>query len=124
MPHPPDKWMTISQAVAETGKSERTIRRWIATHRLPTQRKAGRLLVNLADIGPDIEQATPATPDTSGALSDCQAKVAQLEAVLAEVISERDYLRQAHMMALASNQKLIEAPARRAWRWPWQAKED
>jgi hypothetical protein len=129
---PPDNWTTITEAVAESGKSERTIRRWIADGRLANRREGGRVLVNLADIDPDIEQATPATPDTSGALSDCQAKVAQLEAVLAQVEGERDRLAQALersqaiSMGLVNQQKLIEAspPARRPWWQVWGKTED
>ena len=79
------------------------------------------MLVTLA-TSPD----TPSTPGISGKLleeyharvTQLEADVACLQALLSEVIGERDYLRQVHTMALASQQKLVEAPRSR-WRWPW-----
>lgn len=126
------KWVTISEAVGLTGKSERTIRRYIADGSLSNRRERGRRLVNLADIAtidsdpPSPESSQPST----GQADDCQARVRQLEAdvrrlseLLVEVRSERDYLRQLHAMKEA---KLIEAttpPARRTWWWPWSKTE-
>jgi hypothetical protein len=117
----PAKWLTIPQAVAETGKSERTIRRWIAEKRLATRRESGRVLVNLADLPPAYSAEVEA-----GQRDDCQARVRQLEAditrlseLLAEVRGERDYLRQLHAMKEARQLEAATPPARRTWRWPW-----
>lgn len=121
---PPDNWVTISEAVGLTGKSERTIRRYIADGSLSNRREKGRLWVNLADIAPaDSDAFSPESPTPSARQADdCQARVTQLEAdvtrlteLLAEVRGERDYLRQLHAMKEA---KLIEATtplARRSW---------
>jgi hypothetical protein len=117
----PDNWVTISEAVGLTGKSERTIRRYIADGSLSNRRERGRLLVNLTDILAS-ESATPESPGITGkAEQDCQAEVRRLSDLLEEVRGERDYLRQLHAMSQA---KLIEATAsetkpRPRWRWPW-----
>lgn len=120
---PPDKWVTISEAVGLLSLSERTIRRYVADGSLSSRRERGRLWVNLADILPALPEM-PGTPDTPGitgkADQDCQAEVRRLSDLLEEVRGERDYLRQLHAMSQA---KLIEATASeskpRRWRWPW-----
>ena len=45
-----DRWVTVSQAALTVGVSERRIRRWIATGRLPARDGDGRRLVSLAAV--------------------------------------------------------------------------
>jgi len=123
----PDNWITIAEAVGRTGKSERTLRRWVADNRLSTRRESGRVLVNLADLAEIEPAAAAAAPDITGApatpaeVARLQAEVARLQALLQAVESERDYLRQMLAAALGGQQRLIEAQASRPrWWWPWQ----
>lgn len=126
--HPPDKWVTISEAVGLLSLSERTIRRYVAIGSLSSWRERGRLWVNLADILPAAEAPPPGTSGTSSSpaqVAQLQAENARLQALLQAATEDRDYLRQALATALTTQQKLVEsgAPARR-WRWPWAQTED
>lgn len=55
-PNQDGEWMTVSEAVARTGRAERTIRRWIDDGSIEHKRQAGRLLVWVPTTGtaPDI----------------------------------------------------------------------
>lgn len=113
-----DRWVTIQQAAQHFGRSERTIRRWLASGQMTGRQAGGRTYVRLN-----------VTPDSAGQMSesgrpdDSQVVIAELRAKLEEVTSERDYLRQMLAASLASNQKLIEAqvsqPDPQRPRRPW-----
>ena len=94
-------WRTISQAAKELSKSERTIRRWVDTGRLPTDRTRTPFAV---DVSGEIPAQSTQEPSTT--------EVELLREMLDEVRADRDYLRQALATAL-STQKLIEAPGAR-----------
>lgn len=135
-PRPPDKWVTISEAVGLLSLSERTIRRYVADGNLSSRRERGRLWVNLADILPAPATPTPDTPDSPAKVAKLQAEIDRLQALLQAATEDRDYLRQALATALTTQQKLIEAtlptPLRQAqdvaarprWRWPWSKTDD
>lgn len=130
---PPDdtdiapNWTPIDKAAAHTGKSDRTLRRWVASGKLAHRREAGRLYVDLSspaltggDTGIDNELT-----EARQQLATLTAELASVKAVLSEVIGERDYLRQALAMSLTFEQKRLEAtnPPARRWRWPWSKTE-
>lgn len=54
--NPAGDWVTVSEAVARTGKAERTVRRWVDEGLLDSKRQAGRLLIWMPATG-----AAPAT---------------------------------------------------------------
>jgi excisionase family DNA binding protein len=49
-PQQSDVWMTTIEAAADVGVTDRAIRKWIATDRLPAKRHGGRWLINRNDI--------------------------------------------------------------------------
>jgi len=117
------RWVTISEAVHLTGKTKRTIWRWVDADRLPINRDVTPFLVNVAGVVILADDTTP--PDDTEAL---KVRLATLEHDITTLERERDELRedrdrwwQAHMMALANTQRLLEAaPRERSWCWPWQ----
>lgn len=125
---PPDdiapNWTPIDKAAALSGKSDRTLRRWVASGKLAHKRESGRLYVDLSSPVLASDETLPITDIATARqqIATLTAELATVKAVLSEVIGERDYLRQVHAMSLASQQKLIEAPRR--WRWPWSKTED
>ncbi len=98
------KWYTIAEAVKATGKGDRTLRRWVASNKLPNKRQGRRLFVDLSgvDLVTDIDSDIVIDIDTD------QVTIARLEAELAgmgrevdRLAAEVDYLRQAHAVALS-----------------------
>jgi excisionase family DNA binding protein len=49
-PQQSDGWMTTAEAATEMGVTDRAIRKWIETKRLPAKRHGGRWLINRNDI--------------------------------------------------------------------------
>lgn len=132
---PPDRWVTISEAVGLTGKSERTIRRYIADGSLANRREKGRVFVNLTDILQATESPPPGESDSLAEVAKLQAEVTRLSDI--NTILEReleDWKRQsgkweaqaALLTAVIGNQpKTIEAPNPPSrWRWPWSKTQD
>lgn len=124
-------WTPIDKAAELSGKSDRTLRRWVASGKLRHRREAGRLYVDLSspaltggDSGQDSDIASELT-EARQQIATLTAELASVKAVLSEVIGERDYLRQALAMSLTLEQKRLEAatPPARPWRWPWQKTE-
>ena len=107
-----ERWVTITEATKLLGKSDRTIRRYEAKGELPSVRRAGRVYVNVAGL-PIIEPEPEPEPEPD--LQALQVEVERLRAVLEQVKSERDYLRQLLAVSLAENKQL--EPGRRQW---WQ----
>jgi hypothetical protein len=131
-PRPPDEteWITISEAVARSGKSERTIRRYVAEGLVTSKREGKRLLVSLPDLlkhvsPPDwSDESKPAAPtDLQAENRRLQAELDKSQALLQATAADRDYLRQALAAALNAQQTLLEAGPRRRWWWPWQRRE-
>jgi len=123
-------WHTIPGAARLMGKSERTIRRKIAAGRLTTKHEGDALLVDLTGIPLLSPDELAAAPDTADILAErdrlaaerdrLTAEVAHLSQRVDDLTGERDYLRQALATSLALQQRAIEAPPARRWRWPWQ----
>lgn len=62
------RWVTVPEAVELTGKSERTIRRWVADGRVPSQTANGTRMIRLdgmTDIMPDATHDNGDTPNTA-----------------------------------------------------------
>jgi len=112
-------WLDLKQASVVSGKSDRTLRRWVQSNKLPHKRVDGKIFVNLATHGyampidePDITDDTPTKKEYE-----------QLQARLDDALSERDYLRQALAAALSKIPQLSaqsSEPGRRTWKfWQW-----
>ena len=106
------QWVTVAQAALALGVSQRTVRRWAETGKLPIRRNVRPCVVAVADIAGQ-------TPDTSGQGEELQAEIARLREHIQELVQERDYLRMLSATLASSQQRLLDAPSRR-WRWPWQ----
>lgn len=128
-----NQWVTIGQAAAILEKSERTIRRWVASGRLSVDKAAIPHKVDIAaELSASDEAAPPDTdqsPRTDNDAPDAdingvrlQAEIDRLQALLDDTRADRDYLRQALAAAL-SDRKQVEAGQPRRWRWPWQREE-
>lgn len=107
------RWVSVQEAAGLLGKSERTIRRWVDTHKLAHRREGRRIYVNIANYAP-LEMTEPS-------LEELRAQVDKLTAVneLLSIENERLW----STIATLTTHKAIEAPKRR-WRWPWQPKEN
>jgi len=132
-----EQWVTIAAAAEALSRSERTIRRWASDGRLPADRSGPVILV---DVAGQVSDTMAAAPDMAGQVADAvtpeiealrakvvtlQAEVRRLGDVLAEVRSERDYLRQAHAASMQNVALLTERAEDqpRRFRWPWQRRQ-
>ena len=116
------RWVTIKAAAALLNTPERTLRRWAAAGKLPTDRSGPVILVDIAATGPATTAKVTATADEMAAL---RAEIERLRAVLAEVRSERDYLRSAVAASMQNIALLTERAGERPrrFRWPWQRRK-
>jgi len=127
------KWVTIADAVIALGKSDRTLRRWVAGDKLPHKREQGRILVDISefiddivitpigdDIGASMPDAEPDIADDKASDIDTLIELAELRKELkakGETIdrqqTEIDFLRETlereQSLVLSAQQKLIEA---------------
>jgi hypothetical protein len=100
-------WLTVVEAAHATGKSERTIRRWMAGGKVT---RSGALVgLPATSAIPDMTATgevaeVPDTPD----MAQLRAELDKVTALLTEVTGERDYLRQAHAAALTRIPQLPE----------------
>jgi chromosome segregation ATPase len=141
MPDPP-QWITIAQAVELTGKSGRTIRRWMKTGKVNFKRDQRRVFIDRTSLDrtrPDVDRTGDRTvdrtlPDAEKEIVRLTGEIEKLEAINTRMDAEMERLQQdlsdwksqaAALIALAVDQKkLIEAgTGRRRWRWPWQRGE-
>jgi len=107
-----DKWVTVSEAAALLGCSERTVWRRVKAEELDIDRSVTPHLVRVSDV---VSDRVVTETDNVSELSELRLQVASLEAeverlreVLQEVRSERDYLRSAHAASLSTSQRLLE----------------
>lgn len=113
-------WVTVKEAVELTGRSERTIRRWIGTDKIPTDRKGPVTRVDIAGLIPDIplQQVT-----YSGDEAALQQEVDRLTAEVARLQAERDRMwelaRQAQALALSYAPKQLAPPQPRRTVMEW-----
>lgn len=135
----PGRWVTMPEAVAHFGRSERTLRRWMDRGQLRHKNEGGRALVFITalpdtapdsagpepdiapdaapvtpDKGPDSDRPTPDSPPDPAEVAQLRADLASAQAALAEVRNERDFLRQALATSMQTQQQLIEGQARDA----------
>ena len=107
-----ERWIKITDAVGTYGKSERTIRRWVRQGKLESKTERGKLYVIAPDFMPDLRQAKKGMPDIQELLAKIQKLEMDVEAkqaLIDQITSERDFLRQAHAASLSQIQNLIEA---------------
>lgn len=119
-------WVSITEAVRLTGKSERTVRRWVAGGRLSIRHDAGLLVVGLPGdlLAHDRQaEATPDAADMAAEIAALQAQLQACQALAAEVTGERDYLRQALAAALTLQQKQLTEHTGRTWWQFWKRGE-
>ena len=92
------KWLTVAQAAAALGCSDRTVRRRVADGELPHKKVRGRLWLKVAD-SEVTDQATPGTGGNVAELAALRARVDQLQ-------SENRQL----WATLQESQRLLAAP--------------
>lgn len=111
------QWVTVAEAARTLDVSQSTVQRWAETGRIPIRRDVRPHVVDVAD-------SAGQTPDTSdpvaGQVESLEAEIARLRQRIEELRAERDYLRALSATLASSQQRLLEAPPRRKWRWPWQ----
>lgn len=106
------RWVTITQAVGEIQKTERTIRRWVTIGKIPSRREGRKLFVGL----PAIEKVEQAEPEPLQDTETLKARLDAQQALIEQLTGERDYLRQI-LAASVTQQKLIQSSPRRTF---WQ----
>lgn len=114
----------MAEAARLLGRSQRTVRRWIADGKLAVDRSGPVIVV---DVGGHVTGTDTTTADVTGEVDRLLAEVARLRADLADVRAERDSWRvafereQALAMSLSSERLLLGERAgerpRRRWRW-------
>ncbi len=93
-----ERWITINEAVSYFDRSERTIRRWAKISQIRSKKVHGRVYIAVYDTATgDRSDNDSQAPDTS----DTAPEIANLQALLTEAQSERDYLRSALAAALS-----------------------
>jgi hypothetical protein len=45
-----DSWLTVAEAVQVTGKSDKTIRRWVSANKVAHKRESGRIYIKLSSL--------------------------------------------------------------------------
>ena len=114
-------WVTVAEAAEALGKSDRTIRRWIADGKIPVDRTGPVIRVDIGRRCHDTDTTTPT--------------VAELQAMVSRLEGEVDYLRQALAVSLSTQRDIVRAlpepepetleepkGARPSWLarlWPW-----
>ena len=120
------QWVTVAFAAETLSKSERTIRRWVADGKIPTDRTTPAILVDIAGHMPPADVPKPegdtTTPDVAGEVAALQAEIERLREALETCQAERDRLwqsldnAQAIALALTPKQNLLtEGERRRPW---------
>lgn len=119
------RWVTVTDAAALLGKSERTIRRWVADNKLEVDKSETPYLVNVTGMIP--AHAGPSDQGDIAALKAeikaLKAQIEGLETLIDELRGQRDYLRQVIAASLTQSQKLLEAKTGRSWLdrlFPWR----
>ena len=130
--NPAGDWVTVSEAVARTGKAERTVRRWVDEGLLDSKRQAGRLLIWMPTTG--TAPATDVISDGQNAtreialierqaelierLSQRQAELAEQQAApLRAQLDERDATIREQAEELGKLRAELEAARARRWWW-------
>ncbi len=128
-----EHWVTIREATELLGRTDRTLRRWVAQGKLHIDKSQTPFRVDISDYHQSSETAEPDTPDmTANAdtvrtgvspvtveVDRLSAEIVRLQELLEDAKNERDSWRQAHYMALANQQRLLEAPRPRRTVLEW-----
>ena len=117
------EWVTVAIAAERLGKSERTIRRWVASGKIDSDRTTPALRVDIAGRVP--AHAEP-TPDAAGEIAGLRGEIERLIALLVATEAERARVWHALGLALSGDRPMLTERAtspRRRWRWPWQRGE-
>jgi hypothetical protein len=117
-------WVTIAEAARLLGKSKRQIWRYVADDRMAIRRDVAPAVVDIIGWPIVTPEAAP-TPTPGIDTAALQERIQALERDIERLRAEADRWWQAHMMLLATQQRLLEAaqaepPTARQWRWPWQ----
>ena len=128
-----EHWVTIREATEILGRTDRTLRRWVAQGKVVIDKSQTPFVVDISDYYQPPEAAAPDTPDmatgadtmrtgTDGLTVEVDrltAQVDHLQELLEDARRERDAWKQAHYMALANQQRLLEAPRPRRTVLEW-----
>ena len=85
------RWVSVREAARLLGRSERSVRRWVAEGKLIVNRSGP---VTVVDIGGQVPGVDVTTADVTGEVDRLQAGCDRLREVLASVTGERDRLRE------------------------------
>ena len=113
-------WATVKEAVELTGRSERTIRRWIKDGKIPVDRTGPGTRVDIAGLIP----AMPPHPETmTGEVAAMQREIDILAAEVARLQADNDRLwqmaQQAQAIAVSLAPKALPAPEPRRTVLEW-----
>jgi hypothetical protein len=129
---------TLGEAAKATGKSKAAISRAIKTHKLSAQRQEdGSFKIDPAELhrvyppvaaeqdnqrSPTVASATVVNPDATGEIRELRAKLdaaterlAEKEALIAELRDDRNQWRTQAQTLLLTDQRAGESPKRRSW---------
>ena len=121
-----EHWVTIKEATELLGKSDKTMRRWVAQGKLPIDRSLRPFMVDISahyqdtgTAGPDMSSTSKSVDMLAAEVDRLTTQVDQLQRWNEELLGERDYLRQMLAGAIATNAKRIEAPKSRRTVLEW-----
>jgi len=124
------EWVTVAEAVKASGKTDRTIRRWAATSKIPSKRDGQRLLIDISgvavkrDIDTNIDAFSISIDKAT--IAKLEAEAEGLRAMVATLEAEAEGWKgqAAALTGIINNQqKLIEAKADYPPRWQFWRKE-
>lgn len=113
-------WATVKEAVELTGRSERTIRRWMKAGKIPVDRAGPGTRVDIAGLIP----AMPSQPEAlTGEVAAMQREIDMLAGEVARLQADNDRLWQslanAQALAMSLSQKALPAPKPRRTALEW-----
>jgi len=74
----------------------------------------------VVNVGTGAPMATRVAQEATGELEASQTEIARLQERVGDLEADKAYLQTALAAALTNTQRLLEAPPRRRWRWPWE----
>lgn len=118
------EWVTVGEAADALRKSERSVRRWIQREQIPVDRTGPVIRVDISGLVsamPTRGETLPAEVATLQAENDMlRAEVERLTADNARLWEQLDKAQSLAMTLAGQSDRLLEAPGRKRWRWPWQ----
>jgi len=101
-----EKWLSVAEASELIGRSERTIRRWLAQNKIPSKKTAAGLRVDVSEFASDTD-----TTEAAETPANDTERLAALEAENELLKRENQRLWGALELAMTNQQRLIEASA-------------